>query len=75
MGATCGRDGCSHFGNNFSSSFAATVSSTLKARLIEAKDADAEAKAVAPGATVDRRQSFFRRLSGRDFPSFTAHSP
>ena len=60
----------SHFGNEFSAAFAATLSTTLKARKIStASTDDADEETVSPAKEkLDRKPSFYRRLSQRDPP-------
>ena len=61
----------SHFGNDFSAAFAATLSTTLKTRKIStASTDDADEETVSPAKEkLDRKPSFYRRLSQRDPPS------
>ena len=60
----------SHFGNEFSAAVAATLSTTLKARKIStASTDDADEETVSPAKEkLDRKPSFYRRLSQRDPP-------
>jgi hypothetical protein len=54
----------SHFGNDFSVTFLASLSATLKARKID--DTDTDEVGPAKAAVPDRRLSLFRRLSAKE---------
>ena len=53
----------SHYGNDFSASFAATLSAALKTRKIDSTEEDV------PKSPIDRKTSFFRRPSSKEAPA------
>jgi len=56
-------DASSHYGNDFSAGFAATLSAALKTRKIDSTEEDV------PKSPIDRKTSFFRRPSSKEAPA------